>query len=137
MVSVTLEHLTGDLFDLALPALVHGCNRSGSMAGGIAVSSRALGRHTYEEYDGRCRDGRFRLGDVMPWVLDDRRVVSKLATQQRPDRDARLDAIATLVAAMLRVGEDLDQPAGPGATPLLAPRPVVGWILSRADRPPA
>ena len=43
MVAVTLEHVTGDLFDLALPALAHGCNCSGSMAGGIAVSFRALG----------------------------------------------------------------------------------------------
>ena len=43
MVAVTLEHVTGDLFDLALPALAHGCNCSGSMAGGIAVFFEALG----------------------------------------------------------------------------------------------
>ena len=39
MVAVTLEHVTGDLFDLALPALAHGCNCSGSMAGSIAVET--------------------------------------------------------------------------------------------------
>ena len=98
---MTLEHATGDLFDLALPALAHGCNCSGSMAGGIAVSFRALDERMYREYAARCRDGTFRLGDVMPWELQDGRVVYNLATQQRPGRDARLDAIATSVAAML------------------------------------
>ena len=101
MVAVTLEHVTGDLFDLALPALAHGCNCSGSMAGGIAVSFRAVDERMYREYAARCRDGTFRLGDVMPWELEDGRVVYNLATQQRPGRDARLDAIATSVAAML------------------------------------
>ncbi len=98
---MTLEHATGDLFDLALPALAHGCNCSGSMAGGIAVSFRALDERMYQEYARRCRDGTFRLDDVLPWELDDGRVVYNLATQQRPGRDARLDAIATSVAAML------------------------------------
>ena len=101
MVAVTLEHVTGDLFDLALPALAHGCNCSGSMAGGIAVSFRAVDERMYREYAARCRDGTFRLGDVMPWELEDGRVVYNLATQQRPGRDARLDPIATSVAAML------------------------------------
>ena len=40
---MTLEHMTGDLFDLALPALAHGCHCSGSMAGSIAVFFGALG----------------------------------------------------------------------------------------------
>ena len=98
---MTLEHATGDLFDLTLPALAHGCNCSGSMAGGIAVSFRALDERMYQEYAARCRAGTFRLGDVMAWELEDGRVVYNLATQQRPGRDARLDAIATSVAAML------------------------------------
>lgn len=98
---MTLEHATRDLSGLALPALAHGCNCSGSMAGGIAVSFRALDERMYEEYAQRCREGTFRLGDVLPWELDDGRVVYNLATQQRPGRDARLDAIATSVAAML------------------------------------
>ena len=101
MVAVTLEHVTGDLFDLALPALAQGCNCSGSMGGGIAVSFRAVDERMCREYAARCRDGTFRLGDVMPWELEDGRVVYNLATQQRPGRDARLDAIATSVAAML------------------------------------
>lgn len=98
---MTLEHVTGDLFDLGLPAFAHGCNCSGSMAGGIAASFRALDERMYREYARRCRDGTFQLGDVLPWELEDGRVVYNLATQQRPGRDARLGAIATSLAAML------------------------------------
>ncbi len=102
---MTLEHATGDLFELPLPALAHGCSCSGSMAGGIAVSLRALDERMYQEYARLCHAGTFRLGDVLPWELVDGRVVYNLATQQRPGRDARLDAIATSVAAMLRDAE--------------------------------
>ena len=102
---MTLEHVEGDLFDVGLPALGHGCNCAGSMSGGIAVDFRRLDERMYEEYARRCRDKTFRLGDVLPWQLDDGRIVDNLATEQRPGPDARPDAIRTSVAAMLADAE--------------------------------
>ena len=98
---MSLTHVRGDLFRLGFSALGHGCNTSGSMAGGIAVHFRALDERMYREYRRRCLDGTFRLGDVLPWQLDDGQVVYNLATQRRGGPDARLDAIATSVGAML------------------------------------
>ncbi len=98
---MTITHISGNLFAQGLPALGHGCNISGSMAGGIAVDFRALDERMYREYRRRCLDGTFRLGDVLPWELDDGRIIYNLATQLRGGPDARLDAIGTSVNAML------------------------------------
>ncbi len=103
---MTITHIRGDLFAQGLPALGHGCNTSGSMAGGIAVHFRALDERMYREYRRRSLDGSFRLGDVLPWHLDDGRIIYNLATQLRGGPDARLDAISTSVAAIL---QDVEQ----------------------------
>lgn len=100
-----VRHLEGDLFQLGLPALAHGCNCAGSMAGGIARAFRARDEAMYREYRRQCRHGEFRLGGFLRWTLDDRTVVYNLATQQQPGADARLGAIATSVAAMLADAE--------------------------------
>lgn len=98
---MAVRHVTGDLFGLGLPALAHGCNCAGSMAGGIARAFRALDEQMYEEYRRLCRQRELRLGGFLRWTLGDGTVVYNLATQQRPGADARLDAIATSVQAML------------------------------------
>jgi len=102
---VAVRHVEGDLFGLRLPALAHGCNCAGSMAGGIARAFRALDEQMYQEYRRLCRQREFRLGGFLRWTLDDGTVVYNLATQQRPGPDARLDAIGTSVQAMLRDAE--------------------------------
>lgn len=99
---MSIRHVEGDLFGLGLPALAHGCNCAGSMAGGIARDFRARDERMYQDYRRRCAEGTFRLGDVMPWVCDDGTVVYNLATQVHRGRDARLGAIVTSVGAMLQ-----------------------------------
>jgi O-acetyl-ADP-ribose deacetylase (regulator of RNase III) len=102
---MVVRHVEGDLFDLGLPALAHGCNCAGSMSGGIAIAFRAKSEQMYDEYRRLCDNGEFRLGGFLRWTLDDGTVVYNLATQQRPGRDARLEAIETSVRAMLADAE--------------------------------
>lgn len=100
-----VRHVTGNLFELGLPALAHGCNCAGSMSGGIARSFRALDEVMHAEYRRLCSTGEFRLGTFLRWTLDDGTVIYNLATQQQPGPDARLDAIAASVTAMLSDAE--------------------------------
>lgn len=101
-----VRHVEGDLFNLGLPALGHGCNCAGSMSGGIAVAFRAKSEQMYDEYRRLCATRELRPGGFFRWTLDDGTVVYNLATQQRPGRDARLPAIETSVRAMLADAED-------------------------------
>ncbi|WP_432514290.1 macro domain-containing protein [Kineococcus sp. SYSU DK001] len=94
-------HTTGDLFALDLPALAHGCNCRGSMAGGIARQFADRWPAMEQEYRRRCRAGEFTLGDVMPWVTGEGVVVYNLATQVERGADARLDAIEATVRTAL------------------------------------
>jgi O-acetyl-ADP-ribose deacetylase (regulator of RNase III) len=97
---MTYTETTGDLFELGLPAIGHGCNTAGSMAGGIARDVRRRWPECYREYAKRCRAGRFPLGGFHAWEGDGI-VVYNLATQVRPGRDARLAAIREAVTAAL------------------------------------
>jgi hypothetical protein len=92
--TMTYTETTGDLFELGLPAIGHGCNTVGSMAGGIARDVKRRWPECYREYAERCRDGRFALGGFHAWEGDGI-VVYNLATQVRPGKDARPDAHAT------------------------------------------
>ena len=91
---------SGDLFDLGLPAVGHGCNCQGSMRGGIARDVRARWPEMYDEYRRRCENGTFRLGGFFRWDAGDV-VVYNLATQQRSGADARLDAVDASVRGAL------------------------------------
>jgi O-acetyl-ADP-ribose deacetylase (regulator of RNase III) len=102
---MSVRHLEGDLFALGLPALAHGCNCAGSMSGGIARTFRAMDEAMYAEYRRQCREGEFRLGGFLRWTLADGTVIYNLATQQQPGADARLNAIAASVTAMLADAE--------------------------------
>ena len=94
-------HTTGDLLALGLPALAHGCNCRGSMAGGIARQVRDRWPAMAREYERRCLAGEFRLGDVMAWQAPEGVVVYNLATQVERGADARLEAIDATVRAAL------------------------------------
>ena len=94
-------HTIGDLLALGLPALAHGCNCRGSMAGGIARQVRERWPAMAREYERRCRAGEFRLGDVMAWQAPEGLVVYNLATQVERGADARLDAVESTVRAAL------------------------------------
>lgn len=95
-----LLHATGDLFRLGLPAIGHGCNCRGSMAGGIARDFRERWPEMHAAYRQRCIAGAFRPGDVMVWPTADV-VLYNLATQDKPGSDARLEHVAASVRAAL------------------------------------
>jgi len=97
---VAYTAVTGDLFELDLPAIGHGCNCAGAMGAGIAGEFKRRFPRMYREYWRRCQVGRFPLGDVFVWP-DDRVVVYNLATQPLPRPPAVLDAIDTSVRAAL------------------------------------
>lgn len=96
-----LTHIAGDLFEVGLSALGHGCNCRGSMAGGIAAQFRHRYPVMHGEYQRRCRAGLFVLGDAWAWTAPDGMVVYGLATQDRPGRHADLAAVRSSVTAML------------------------------------
>ena len=97
---MTYTETTGDLFEQGLPAIAHGCNTSGSMAGGIAREVKRRWPDCYAEYARLCREGRFPLGGFHAWEGDGL-VVYNLATQVRPGADARLEAICDAVTGAL------------------------------------
>lgn len=92
--------ITGDLLTLELPAIGHGCNTAGSMAGGIARQVQKRWPELYAEYAQRCRTGQFPLGSFHAFDVG-HKLVYNLATQVRPGADARLDAVEAAVAAAL------------------------------------
>lgn len=97
---MTYTQMTGDLFELGLPAIGHGCNTVGSMGAGIAREVRRRWPDCYREYAELCRAGRFTIGGFHAWEGDGI-VVYNLATQVRPGKDARLDAVRDAVTAAL------------------------------------
>src|SRR5262245_51707757 len=95
-----LTTVTGNLFDLELPAIGHGCNCAGTMGAGIAVEFKRRYPAMYDEYRRRCQAEQFRLGDIFVWDADGL-VIYNLATQPVPRPSATLDAIETSVRAAL------------------------------------
>ncbi len=97
---MTYTELTGDLLTVDLPAIGHGCNTAGSMAGGIARQVRDRWPQLYAEYVQRCATGRFPLGSFHAVEVGGK-LVYNLATQARPGRNADLGAIESAVSAAL------------------------------------
>jgi O-acetyl-ADP-ribose deacetylase (regulator of RNase III) len=95
-----LTAVTGDLFEIELPAIGHGCNCAGAMGAGIAKEFKRRYPDMYVEYRRRCRIGQFQLGDIFVWPTDGL-VVYNLATQPVPRPSATLDAIDTSVRRAL------------------------------------
>jgi O-acetyl-ADP-ribose deacetylase (regulator of RNase III) len=102
--SVALTMITGDLFELGLPALGHGCNCAGAMGAGIAVEFKRRFPAMYQEYRSRCRQGRFVPGEIFVWEAPDV-VIYNLATQPIPGPSATLQAIDTSIRAALADAE--------------------------------
>jgi O-acetyl-ADP-ribose deacetylase (regulator of RNase III) len=97
-----ITHRTGDLFaSTDLDALAHGCNCRGVMGAGIAVVFARRWPQMEQAYRQRCRAGQFTLGQCMAWQAPDGPMVYNLATQDRPGRHARLDAVVTSAEAMI------------------------------------
>ena len=95
----------GDLFaDPTISAYAHGCNCAGAMGAGIAVAFKERWPRMFEEYRGRCADGRFGLGDVFVWSEDDRTVYN-LGTQEHWRKKAQLAALTRSLAKMVSLAK--------------------------------
>lgn len=100
----------GDLFATpGLCGLAHGCNVAGAMGAGIALAFRARWPAMFAEYQARCADGRFRLGEVFTW-REAGVTVFNLGTQPHWRAHAELPAIASAVRAMLAEAETASLP---------------------------
>lgn len=95
---MTFEYVTGDLFDIDVRAIAHGCNCRGAMGAGVArlVKNRHPGM--YQQYKKLCDEGLFGLGSVFPWiggslVRPKYDFVYNLGTQYDPGPNASLDGI--------------------------------------------
>jgi O-acetyl-ADP-ribose deacetylase (regulator of RNase III) len=95
----------GDLFaDPTISAYAHGCNCAGAMGAGIAVAFKDKWPRMFDEYQARCADGRFGLGDVFVWSEGDRAIYN-LGTQEHWRKKAQLPAVARSLAKMVSLAE--------------------------------
>lgn len=102
--------ITGDLFELGLPAIGHGCNCAGVMGAGIARRFRHSYPGMYAAYAQRCAMHLFNLGDVFTWIPVGGPVVYNMATQPTPGPTADLMAIEKALRRSLRHAETCGLP---------------------------
>ena len=87
----------GDIFATAgLRAYAHGCNCAGTMDAGISVAFKKRWPRMFEEYQARCADGRFTLGEVFVWV-EGEETVYNLALQENWKSKTKLAALKRAV----------------------------------------
>jgi O-acetyl-ADP-ribose deacetylase (regulator of RNase III) len=97
--------LKGDLFATeGLRAYAHGCNCAGAMGAGIAIEFKRRWPRMFEEYEARCKDGRFGLGDVFPWS-EGETTVYNLGTQAHWRKKAQLPALGKSLRKMVELAE--------------------------------
>jgi O-acetyl-ADP-ribose deacetylase (regulator of RNase III) len=95
----------GDLFaGNGFLAMAHGCNCAGAMGAGIAVEFKRRFPKMFEEYRKRCKEGHFRLGDVMVWKEKDQTIFN-LGTQEHWRVGAELPAIVKAVGQMVSLAD--------------------------------
>lgn len=97
---MTYREVVGDLFEVGLPAVGHGCNVVGSMGGGVAKVVRQRFPDLYAQYVLDCASGALALGSFTFWQAPDV-LIYNLGTQPLPGSNADLDAISRSVTVAL------------------------------------
>jgi O-acetyl-ADP-ribose deacetylase (regulator of RNase III) len=93
----------GDIFQTeGVRAYAQGCNCAGSMDTGIAVAFKKRWPRMFEEYQARCKDGRFHLGDVFVWSEGDETVYN-LAIQAHWKEKAKIAALSKALRRMIEL----------------------------------
>ena len=103
---MTVEYRTGDLFEFDFPAYAHGVNCHGVMGSGIAPLFKQRWPRMYAAYKVACARGLLTLGSVFPWSDQGTPVIYDLATQDKPGRNARLDAVRSTLEIMVEHAEE-------------------------------
>lgn len=84
----------GDIFETAgLRAFVHGASCAGAMDSGVSAAFKKRWPGMFTEYQLRCADGRFHLGDVFVWG-EGSETVYTIAVQEHWKQKAKLPALA-------------------------------------------
>ena len=96
------REVEGNLFDADTPAIGHGVNLAGVMGAGIAREFAERYPEMVPTYRQACLDGALQLGGFQRFDADDGRHIYNLASQARPGRDARYDALRNSVGAAIR-----------------------------------
>lgn len=100
MGALTIHH--GDLFGTDAPAVGHGVNVRGSMAGGIAREFQARYPAMYEEYRALCVEDGLRAGEMFAWQEPGSGLwVYNLASQDDPGPCARLEWLESSARRMV------------------------------------
>jgi O-acetyl-ADP-ribose deacetylase (regulator of RNase III) len=95
----------GDLFnEPGISAFAHGCDCAGGMSAGVAAAFKKRWPRMFEEYALRCKDGRFRLGDVFVWN-EGSETVYNLAIQEHWKTKAKYPALVSALEKMLPIAE--------------------------------
>lgn len=97
--------IDGDLFDMNFTALAHGCNCTGVMGKGIALSFKSKWPRMYNDYRRECLRGNFNLGDVHYW-FEGGTTIFNLGTQVSWKSRAELTAIRQAVKKMIYICEE-------------------------------
>lgn len=93
---MTVEYVTGDLFDPALEfdAIGHGVNCKGLMGSGIAVPFRNKYPIMYHKYKRMCDENFLRPGMVMVYSPSPDFTIYNIASQYNPGPDAKIEFLA-------------------------------------------
>ncbi len=102
---MSVVYAKGDLF-LAkhFRAFAHGCNCAGTMGKGIAVVFRQRWPNMYQEYQKRCVNHQFQLGEVFHWQENGCHIFN-LGTQKHWRSQADINAIQQAMTTMLTIAE--------------------------------
>jgi O-acetyl-ADP-ribose deacetylase (regulator of RNase III) len=93
----------GDLFATeGLHAYAQGCNCAGAMGAGIAIEFKKRWPRMFEEYEVRCTDKRFKLGDVFVWT-EEGTTLYNLGIQEHWRKKSQLPALAKSLRAMVQL----------------------------------
>lgn len=95
----------GDLFNTpGIRAYAHGCNCAGAMDAGVSVAFKKRWPHMFEQYQLRCSERRFHLGDVFVWNdAEGDEVVYNLAIQEHWKKKSTLPAFAKALRKMVEL----------------------------------
>jgi O-acetyl-ADP-ribose deacetylase (regulator of RNase III) len=99
--------VTGDLFDMGLPAIGHGVNCRGLMGAGIAKIFRDRFPAMYHAYKARCEAGLLTPGQIFAWQMyrspgdTAPRMIYNLASQNEPGADATIEYVRMSLHAAL------------------------------------
>jgi O-acetyl-ADP-ribose deacetylase (regulator of RNase III) len=95
---VSFTEVEGDIFEMNLPAIGHGCNCEGVMGAGIASDFKARWPKMYQEYRQYCLDEEPKPGDFYPYPTAEGVMIFNLFTQRYPGADARVEWIESAVS---------------------------------------